>query len=172
MLRMSFIFIMAGLALPAWGAPAAAPAAATASTSKASPVDSRESALRRVVALLDYVSGDYARAVSEQGGILVEDEHREQVGFISEAARELLAELQLQGRPIAFASAEDVKALTPQRAFSAVTYGVPNTSMPSFEEAFDDRSRWDLAFYLLSLARGPGDAKGLQLARNALVPTG
>ena len=214
---------------------------------------SRESALRRVVALLDYVAGDYARAVGEGGQILAADEYREQLGFVFEAARELraeggdegralavrldgllarieekrppslvgplaralrdevsqrfgiillpaqmpdlargaalfevacqschgagghlpatLAELQLSTKPMAFASAEETRPLTPQRAFSASTYGVPNTAMPGYEEAYDDKARWDLAYYVLSLARGPGSAKGVALARTALVPT-
>ncbi len=218
-------------------------------------ISARESALRRVVALLDYVAGDYARAVGEQGKVLSADEHKEQVGFVAEAARELraegsgtalalagkcdallrrvqrvespglvspdaralrdevaqrfgvvllptappqlargaelyrlacinchgeggklpanLAELQLSTRPPELASAEETKALTPQRAFSASTYGVPNTAMPAFEQALDDRARWDLAFYLLSLSRPALDpARGKRLARTALLPTG
>src|SRR3954468_14915525 len=57
--------------------------------------------LRRVVALLDYVSGDYARAVGEHGEILSPAEHREQVGFVEDAARELRADVDGQGEDLA-----------------------------------------------------------------------
>ena len=45
--------------------------------------------LRRVVALLDYVSNDYARAVGEHGEVLSEAEHAEQIGFVQDAASEV-----------------------------------------------------------------------------------
>src|SRR5690242_18302953 len=46
-------------------------------------------ALRRVVALLDYVATDYARAVGPHGEVLSQTEHQEQIGFVQDAAREL-----------------------------------------------------------------------------------
>src|SRR5256885_9067046 len=48
--------------------------------------------LRRVVALLDYVSNDYARAVGEHGEVLSEAAHAEQIGFVQDAASELRAD--------------------------------------------------------------------------------
>src|SRR4051794_15908829 len=106
MLRMNFNFItpllvVAGFARLAAAAPVAAGAnlaaatsiaAGTVTTAPASGPGSRDSSLRRAVALLDYVAGDYARAVGEGGQILAADEYREQLGFVAEAARELRGE--------------------------------------------------------------------------------
>src|SRR5260370_2995304 len=57
--------------------------------------------LRRVVALLDYVSGDYARAVGPSGELLSEAEHQEQIGFVKDAARELRTDAGAQGEHLA-----------------------------------------------------------------------
>src|SRR5205814_9278618 len=57
--------------------------------------------LRRVVALLDYVAGDYARAVGEHGEILSQAEHSEQIGFVEDAARELRADVNRRGEALA-----------------------------------------------------------------------
>jgi|GEM_PF-1493511 len=212
------------------------------------------SELRRAVALLDYVSGDYGHAVGPKGELLSPDEHHEQLGFIAAAAQEVRADagaagedlalsldqlgrevaalappsrvsprareirdeiaqrfrvvllpvrppelahgkelyaqacaachgldghprtdLELPTKPPAFAVADELKALNPQRIFSASTYGVPATAMPGYEESYPDAARWDLAFYVLAL-RHEGQPvqreKGLALARAALVPTG
>jgi len=201
----------------------------------------RENDLRRAVALLDYVAGDYARAVGPGGELLSADEHREQVGLLVEAVRELSPEagaaelvariealrgrvegraapagVALEGRAIRdeiarrfgvavlpaappdlargarlfenacaachverraemkavdFSAPAEVRALTPQRAFNSITYGVPGTSMPSWAEAFDDRARWDLAFHVLSVAR-PSSGEGRRLADAARLPRG
>ena len=234
MLRVILIFICA--------AAAAGPVAAQPGQS-----------LRRAVALLDYVSGDYGRAVSASGEVLSPDEFAEQQHFVGEAAQELREEAPAEGadlarrldalrarveakappaevapearavrdeiaqrfhvallparapdvargaplyaqscaachgaaghapakeerglstQPPSFAVAEEVRTLSPQRIFSATTYGVPNTAMPGFEEALDDAARWELAYYVLTLAHpGPADApRGLRLARAALLP--
>ena len=210
--------------------------------------------LRRAVALLDYVAGDYPRAVGPSGEVLSPDEHAEQQNFVSEAAQELreeagaqgadLAErldalrariearapppevtaqaravrdeiaqrfrvallpprppdlargaqlyaqacaachgagghappkeqLELSTQPPSFAVPDEVRGSSPQRIFSAATYGVPGTAMPGYEEALDDAARWDLAYFVLSLAHpAPADAqRGLRLARAALLPT-
>src|SRR5881397_65746 len=66
-------------------------------TAKASEVQP----LRRVVALLDYVSGDYARAVGEHGEVLSEAEHTEQIGFVQDAALELRAVVDGKGEDLA-----------------------------------------------------------------------
>src|SRR2546421_10521221 len=57
--------------------------------------------LRRVVALLDYVSNDYARAVGEHGEVLSEAEHAEQIGFVQDAAQELRADVNGKGEDLA-----------------------------------------------------------------------
>jgi high-affinity iron transporter len=209
--------------------------------------------LRRAVALLDYVAGDYPRAVGPSGEVLSADEHAEQQNFVSEAAQELrdeagtqgadLAErldalrariaarappaevtsqaravrdeiaqrfrvallpprppdlargaqlyaqacaachgadghappkeqLELSTQPPSFAVPDEVRGSSPQRIFSAATYGVPGTAMPGYEEALDDAARWDLAYFLLSLAHPPpaDPQRGLRLARAALLP--
>src|SRR2546427_6689727 len=65
----------------------------------AQPGDARP--LRRVVALLDYVSNDYARAVGEHGEVLSEAEHAEQIGFVQDAASELRADVDGRGEDLA-----------------------------------------------------------------------
>ncbi len=234
MLRLILIFTLSAAALPA----------------RAQPGQN----LRRAVALLDYVAGDYPRAVGPSGELLSPDEHAEQQSFVSEAAQELrdeagtqgadLAErldalrariearapppevtaqaravrdeiaqrfrvallpprppdlargaqlyaqacaachgagghappkeqLELSTQPPSFAAPDEVRGSSPQRVFSAATYGVPSTAMPGYEEALDDAARWDLAYFVLSLAHpAPADPqRGLRLARAALVPT-
>ena len=77
--------------------------------------------------------------------------------------------LQLSTRPPAFASKEEVRRLSPQRIFAAATYGVPGTAMPSYAEALDEASRWDLSFYALTLAHAgrAEEARGRELLRKA-----
>ncbi|TMA29796.1 MAG: c-type cytochrome [Deltaproteobacteria bacterium] len=210
------------------------------------PADAQQ--LRRAVALLDYVSGDYARAVGPQGEVLSEAEYREQIGFVEDAAKELRADtgdedlarqidalrdevagkapptrvasqakalrdqivqkyqvvmvpqappdlsrgahlyaqacaachgadghpvesLGLLTRPPDFAVVDEVKDFTPQRVFNAATYGVPNTQMPAYDTTLSDAERWDIAFFLLTLAHPHPSPRGLDLARAALVPT-
>ncbi|MCA1827929.1 MAG: FTR1 family protein [Myxococcales bacterium] len=232
---------------------AVAPAARTAAASPAAGPQPKAEALedqplRRVVALLDYVSADYPRAVGPGGEVLSAAEHQEQIGFVQDAARELRADVEAEdigvkldalgravaaraspaevasearalrdqivqrfhvvlfpvhapdlsrgaqayaqacaachgvdGRPNAsigletkppdFSKPDDVKEMSPQRVFSAVTYGVPRTQMPAFDVGLDDAARWNVAFYLLTLAHPEASAHGLDLARAALVPT-
>ncbi len=82
-------------------------------------------------------------------------------------------QLELSTQPPSFAAPDEVRGSSPQRIFSAATYGVPGTAMPGYEEALDDAARWDLAYFVLSLAHpAPADAqRGLRLARAALLPT-
>src|SRR6266446_254634 len=204
--------------------------------------------LRRVVALLDYVRGDYARAVGEHGEVLSQAEHAEQIGFVEDAARELRADVNGSGEDLAkrldalrqrvaerappaevAQSAQAVRdeivqrfnvvllpqrapdvrrgkqvyaqacaachgadghpnlalgletrppdfqsetgPLTPQRIFSAATYGVPKTAMPAFDSGLSDEERWDVAFFILSLAHPAPSPRGLEPARAALAPT-
>lgn len=80
--------------------------------------------------------------------------------------------LGLATRPPDFAAGPEVQELSPQRIFNAETYGVPNTQMPAFDAGLSDAERWDVAFYVLSLAHPEAAPGGLALARAALVPTG
>jgi high-affinity iron transporter len=66
---------------------------------------------------------------------------------------------------------DEVKDLTPQRVFNAATYGVPKTQMPAYDTTLDDAARWDIAFYVLTLAHPHTTPRGLELARAALAPT-
>jgi len=77
--------------------------------------------------------------------------------------------LPLPTRPVAFSSKADVARLSPQRVFSAATWGVPGTAMPSFGEALTETERWDLSFYALTLAHSQtGErARGEELLRKA-----
>src|SRR5262245_53464532 len=45
------------------------------------------------------------------------------------------------------------ETLTPARVFNAITFGIPGTSMPSYE-VLDESERWDLAFFVLALRQG------------------
>ncbi len=93
MLRMILIFsLLAGL--PAAAVVTPLPAAEQQSGPEAQP-------LRRVVALLDYVTGDYARAIGPEGEVLSAAEHQEQVGFVHDAARELRADVDGKGEDLA-----------------------------------------------------------------------
>jgi len=77
--------------------------------------------------------------------------------------------LPLPTRPVAFASKPDMSRLSPQRVFSAATYGVPGTAMPSFGDALGEDERWDLAFYALTLAHADARerSRGEDLLRKA-----
>jgi high-affinity iron transporter len=252
MLRLILTFsIAAAVAAQAQPARALPPAAGQAQPGPAVPAANLS--LRRAVALLDYVAGDYAHAVGPAGDLLSQAEHQEQVGFVEDAAREVRADagaagedlavrldalgrdvaaravpakvmtrakairdeiaqrfrvallpvkppdlghgaqlyaqscaachgldghpnaqLELSTKPPDFAAPAETAQLAPQRIFSAVTYGVPKTAMPAFDDGLDDAQRWDLAFYVLTLSRpavagGPG---AIELARAALLPTG
>src|SRR5713226_9197576 len=123
MLRMILIFSLAAAALPAFAEPtdesgggrrpqAAAleeptdesgggrrPQAAVLEEQPAAASEAQP--LRRVVALLDYVSGDYPRAVGPNGEVLSAAEHQEQIGFVQDAARELRAAVDGKGEDLA-----------------------------------------------------------------------
>ena len=77
--------------------------------------------------------------------------------------------LALPTRPTAFAAKEQVARLSPQRIFSAATYGIPGTAMPSFGEALPERALWDIAFHALTLAHADERerARGEELLRKA-----
>lgn len=48
-----------------------------------------EHTIRRIVALIDYVAGDYAGAVTDGGAVIDEGEYREQQAFLKEASERL-----------------------------------------------------------------------------------
>jgi high-affinity iron transporter len=58
----------------------------------------------------------------------------------------------LSTMPPDLSSKTEVARLSPRRVFAAVTYGVPGTSMPSYGDTISLAERWDLAWYVLSLA--------------------
>jgi len=220
----------------------------------AAPDPAQGQSLRRAVALLDYVSGDYGRAVGPAGEILSPVEYAEQQEFVQEALNEVRAQGGTEGEDLAkrllllhsrvkaraapgevsgtaralrdeiaqrykvallptrppdlgrgralyaeacaachgadghappkeqlemptqapsFAVPADIEELSPQRIFTATTYGVPNTAMPGYE-SYDDGQRWDIAYFALSLAHGssPDVQRGLALSRAALIESG
>ena len=47
-----------------------------------------------------------------------------------------------------------MNGLSPRRVFDVVTYGMRGTPMPEFP-TLDERDRWSVAFYTMSLGRGP-----------------
>jgi high-affinity iron transporter len=52
--------------------------------------------------------------------------------------------------PTDFTRSDEVNPLSPFRVFTAVTFGVPATAMPSFD-ALDPAERWAVAFYIFTL---------------------
>jgi high-affinity iron transporter len=78
--------------------------------------------------------------------------------------------LELATKAPDFTNREDLLPLSPQRVFSASTYGVPGTPMPAYDSGLTDEERWDVAFYVLALDQKQ-PSRGLALARAALVPT-
>jgi high-affinity iron transporter len=62
--------------------------------------------------------------------------------------------------PPDLSSKSEVARLSPRRIFAAVTYGVPGTAMPSYGDTISLAERWDLAWYVLSLAhKSPAEQK-------------
>jgi S1-C subfamily serine protease/mono/diheme cytochrome c family protein len=55
--------------------------------------------------------------------------------------------------PTAF-RAEFLERLSPRQVFDAVSLGVAGTAMPSFEIAYDEAQRWDVAFFTMTLRVG------------------
>jgi high-affinity iron transporter len=58
----------------------------------------------------------------------------------------------LSTMPPDLSSKSEVARLSPRRVFAAVTYGVPGTAMPAYADTVPPAERWDLAWYVLSLA--------------------
>ena len=47
-----------------------------------------------------------------------------------------------------------LERLTPRQVFHALTHGMPGTAMASFADAYDERQRWDVAFFVPTLRVG------------------
>jgi high-affinity iron transporter len=78
-----------------------------------------------------------------------------------------VADLELSTRPTAFSSKLEIARLSPQRIFTAVSFGVPGTAMPSFAGAADDNAIWDVAYAALLFARSPAEVRrGEEIARS------
>ena len=80
----------------------------------------------------------------------------------------------LNPRPVSFLDAERMSRIPPALAFHALTFGIANTGMASFE-TLPASDRWSLAFYVVSLRhRGRDLARGERAfadAHVALAPT-
>jgi high-affinity iron transporter len=77
----------------------------------------------------------------------------------------------LTPRPANFLDPQRVATVSPQRAFSAITFGVPGTAMKGYKPALDDTLRWSLAFYVLSLRHLSADlAAGKRVFERAHAP--
>lgn len=55
---------------------------------------------------------------------------------------------ELDPPPADFTDPARVEPVAPYVFYNAITFGIPNTGMPSFGESLTDEQRWDLAFYL------------------------
>lgn len=80
----------------------------------------------------------------------------------------------LNPRPVSFLDAERMSRIPPALAFHALTFGIANTGMASFE-TLPSSDRWSLAFYVVSLRhRGRDLARGERAfadAHAAVAPT-
>ncbi len=70
-------------------------------------------------------------------------------------------------RPRDFHKASMMASMSPSRAYTSITVGVPRTAMGDFT-VLSDRDRWHLAFYVLSLGYDSQDASQGQVAFGAL----
>ena len=70
--------------------------------------------------------------------------HGAQPGSLTEVA------LLMKPRPPSFFLSDVMNPLTPWKAFNLVTFGIPETPMPSFA-GVDEQDRWALAFYVYTL---------------------
>jgi high-affinity iron transporter len=55
--------------------------------------------------------------------------------------------------PRDFTDAAHLNGFAPYQLYQAITLGVEGTAMPSFDQAFTAKQRWNLAFYLMTLRR-------------------
>src|SRR5204862_5259979 len=73
-----------------------------------------------------------------------------------------------------FVDPDPADRLSPRRIFDAITSGIPESPMPSFDEAFSDQDRWAIAFYVQALRHarpeaGAGREPSLSLEEAALA---
>src|SRR6185436_8145259 len=59
--------------------------------------------------------------------------------------------LELSTAPISFVDPEPADGLSPRRIFDAITAGIPESAMPSFDESLGEPDRWSIAFYVQAL---------------------
>lgn len=72
--------------------------------------------------------------------------------------------------PVSFLDAERMSRIPPQLAFHALTFGVANTAMASFE-SLPPSDRWSLAFHVVSLRHSDADAQaGARIAAQKKLP--
>ncbi len=77
---------------------------------------------------------------------------------------------ELKPPPVDFFEGDRMARISPALAFHALTFGVSNTAMASFE-TLPPSDRWSLAFYVVSLRHAGADtARGAQVMRAAQVP--
>ena len=76
--------------------------------------------------------------------------------------------LQLSTQPLDVRDGKQLGPLSPGRVFAAISYGVPGTAMPEFNQAYADPDRWSLAFYFMGLGHTAG-APGAISAQDAAV---
>jgi high-affinity iron transporter len=62
----------------------------------------------------------------------------------------------LEPRPANFLDPRRTAAVSPHRAFHAISFGVPGTAMQAYPQ-LSEAQRWDLAFYVLSLRHAHAD---------------
>jgi len=74
----------------------------------------------------------------------------------------------LDPRPADLANPDRMRRLSPFALYGTISLGVEGTAMAPFAPRFDDAERWDLAFYVGSLALDPDQvARGRRLAADA-----
>src|SRR5207237_8316742 len=59
--------------------------------------------------------------------------------------------LQLSTPASSFVDPEPADGVSPRRVYDAITSGIPESPMPSFDAAFSDQDRWSIAFYVQAL---------------------
>jgi len=74
----------------------------------------------------------------------------------------------LSPRPASFHSDEVMGTLTPFKAQSVIRFGVKGTAMVPFD-AFDEKQRWALAFYVFTLRQPPCDHAAIRMHLDELA---
>jgi high-affinity iron transporter len=74
----------------------------------------------------------------------------------------------LHPKPASFHSSEVMSGLTPFKAFNVIRFGVKGTAMVPFD-AFDEKQRWALAFYVFSLRQPSCDHAPARLSLDDLA---